>query len=289
MSTLGRGAVRALSFQGFWAGRVLMGCGLQPGSCGQNHLTGTPGKAPWGWVRPRGAGCPVGRLDEVHVCALFSPRSRRAPSVLQGPPFMASAFSATGDAGTPEAMAPSSWSPRATGVWWPAPARPPWSASPAPGTQLAPACGRGPLPSSSGRPRARAHQGRSCGCAQACSAASILDATFILEVGAFTVGQAECPLRFWLRSRGELRPLMQREALTPSSVVLGALHPVECGRPTLESWDPGLPCSGVPPSSAYSTFFSGASGTVGTYGPLLLQLAILAQQRRQNVSSAGAK
>lgn len=70
---------------------------------------------------------------------------------------------------------------------------------------------------------------------------------------------------------------MQRKALTPSSVVLGALHPVECGRPTLEPLGSGLPCS-VPPSSAYSTFFSGASGTVSTYGPLLLQLAILARQ-----------
>lgn len=73
------------------------------------------------------------------------------------------------------------------------------------------------------------------------------------------------------RGRGE-----QRKALTPSSVVLGALHPVS-GCPTLECLGSGLPCS-VPPSSAYFTFFSGASGTVSTYGPLLLQLAILAQQ-----------
>ena len=105
---MSRGASRPLGSQGFCAGRGLMGCGLQPRLLrSKRGPTRTPERAPWSWVGSGGAGCPVGVARQGScLCPTLTSHSRPRPICAPEAPFMASAFSATGDAGTPEAMAP---------------------------------------------------------------------------------------------------------------------------------------------------------------------------------------
>lgn len=137
---MSRGASRPLGSQGFCAGRGLMGCGLQPRLLrSKRGPTRTPERAPWSWVGSGGAGCPVGvaRQGPVRV-----PPSRHipvlAPSALQKPHSWLPLSLPQETLARLKPWPPSLWSPRATGVWWPGPARPPWSASPTPGMRPAP-------------------------------------------------------------------------------------------------------------------------------------------------------
>lgn len=165
MSTLGRGAVRALSFRGFWAGRVLMGCGLQPLLLWSKPPDRDPRKGSLGLGRAQRCWLSCGSGSMRFTSALSSLHVPvGAPSVLQRPPSWLPLSLPQETLARLKPWPPSSWSPRATGVWWPAPARPPWSASPAPGTQLAPSLpGMARSPSNSGPAAGTAHQGRSCG------------------------------------------------------------------------------------------------------------------------------
>lgn len=202
---MSRGASRPLGSQGFCTGRGLTGCGLQPWLLrSERGLTGTPGRTPWGWVGSGDAVSPVGvaRQDSC-PCPTLTSHSHPHPIYAPEAPFMASAFSATGDAGTPEAMAPVIVVPPSnrsvvagsseTTLECIANAR--YAAGPPP-------AGSGCLPQqrrtwSHSRAVGTAHYGQiAWTLPRPCSAVFILDVTFILEVGAVTVGQAEYPLRF---------------------------------------------------------------------------------------------
>ena len=203
---------------------------------GQKRPTRTPGRPPWGWVRPGDAGCPVGvaRRDSC-LCPTSHHVPVRTLSVLQRPPSWLPLSLPQETLARLKPWPPSSWFPQA------------------PGGQLVPhllgvtrsPSSRGLVPqlgyghSASGEDRV--------GLSQALFRSVYIGCNIYTRSRSFNCGSSgEHPLRFWLRSRGELRPLGAKESVNPLfSVVRGILHPVG-GRRTLESLGSGLPCSVSP-------------------------------------------